>query len=137
MRIHCHPDNRARAPCARVIWHLLWCSRESAREAKPVPGHWIQFLFGRPKVTFALMGVFFLLFGVSSVNLFVLLKLNIDLFVEYGLMVIADGALQQLVELVGSAYFSMLFYVLFRVCERILVERLTAKRFGGRRGRPR
>jgi len=99
-----------------------------------VPGHWIRLLFGRPKLTFALMGVFFLLFGVSSVNLFVLLKLNIDLFLEYGVMVIADGALQQLIELVGSAYFSMLFYVLFRVCERILVERLTAKRFGGRRG---
>ena len=74
-----------------------------------MPGQWIQFLFGRPKLTFALMGGFFLLFGVSSVNLFVLLKLNIDLFLEYGLMVIADGALQQLIELVGSAYLSMLF----------------------------
>jgi hypothetical protein len=31
----------------------------------------------------------------------------------------------------------MLFYVLFRVCERILVERLTAKRFGGRRSKAR
>jgi len=102
-----------------------------------VPGHWIQFLFRRPRLTFLLMGAFFLLFGVSSVNLFVLLKLNIDLFLEYGLMVIADGALQQLVELLGSAYLSMAFYVLFRVCERILVERVTAKRFGPRGGRPR
>ena len=102
-----------------------------------MPGHLIRLLFMRPKLTFALMGVFFLLFGVSSVNLFVLLKLNIDLFVEYGLMVIADGALQQLLELIGSAYLSMLFYVLFRVCERVLVERLTAKRFGPRRGKPR
>jgi len=100
-----------------------------------VPGHWVRFLFRRPKLTFALMGGFFLLFGVSSVNLFVLLKLNLDLFLEYGLMVIADGALQQLLELVGSAYLSMLFYVLFRVCERVLVERLTAKRFGPRRGK--
>ena len=100
-----------------------------------MPGPWIHFLFRHPKLTFALMGAFFLLFGVSSVNLFVLLKLNIDLFLEYGLMVIADGALQQLIELVGSAYLSMLFYVLFRVCERVLVERLTAKRFGPRRGK--
>jgi hypothetical protein len=104
---------------------------------KPVTGRWIQFLFRRPKLTFALMGAFFLLFGVSSVNLFVLLRLNLDLFLEYGLMVIADGALQQLIELLGSAYLSMLFYVLFRVCERVLVERLTAKRFGPRRGKPR
>jgi hypothetical protein len=33
-------------------------------------------------------------------------------------MVIADGALQQLFELIGSAYLSMVFYVLFRLCER-------------------
>jgi hypothetical protein len=109
--------------------------RGNAREVTTVPGHWVRFLFRRPKLTFALMGGFFLLFGVSSVNLFVLLKLNLDLFLEYGLMVIADGALQQLLELVGSAYLSMLFYVLFRVCERVLVERLTAKRFGPRRGK--
>lgn len=95
----------------------------------------VRFLFRHPRLTFALMGGFFLLFGVTSVNLFVLLKLNLELFLEYGLMVIADGALQQLVELVGSAYLSMVFYVLFRMCERILVERLTAKRFGPRRPR--
>ena len=45
-----------------------------------------------------------------------------------GLMVIADGALQQLVELLGSAYLSLVFYLLFKICERILVERWTVKR---------
>ena len=102
-----------------------------------MPRHWIEFLFRRPRLTFALMGAWFLLFGVTSVNLFVLLKANIDLFVEYGLMVIGDGALEQLVDLLGSAYLSMVFYTLFKVCERILVERLTAKRFGPKRARPR
>jgi hypothetical protein len=99
----------------------------------PMPRLWIQFLFRRPRLTFALMGAFFLLFGVTSVNLFVLLKANLDLFLEYGLMVIADGALEQLVDLLGSAYLSMVFWLLFKICERILVERLTAKRFGPRR----
>jgi hypothetical protein len=101
-----------------------------------MPRPWIDFLFRRPRLTFALMGALFLLFGVTSVNLFVLLKANIDLFLEYGAMVIADGALQQLAELLGSAYLSMLFYLLFKVCERILVERLTAKRFGPKRRKP-
>jgi hypothetical protein len=101
----------------------------------PMVHSFVRFLFRRPRLTFALMGGFFLLFGLTSVNLFVLLKLNLDLFFEYGLMVIADGALQQLIELLGSAYLSMVFYVLFRVCERVLVERVTAKRFGPRRGR--
>ena len=75
------------------------------------------------------MGLFFLLFGFTSVNLFVVLKANIDLFLEYGLMVIEDGALQQLIEILGSTYLSMIFYVVFKLCERVLVERLTGGQF--------
>ena len=102
-----------------------------------MPQSWIDFLFKRPRLTFLLMGVLFLLFGVSSVNLFVQLKANIDLFLEYGLMVIADGALQQLAEILGSTYLSIVFYILFKLCERILVERLTANRFVARKTQPR
>ncbi len=91
---------------------------------------WVYFLFRNPVVTFALLGVFFLLFGITSINLFFLLKANINLFIEYGLMVIDDGALEQLFELLGSAYLSMLFWILFKLCERILVERFTKRRFG-------
>jgi hypothetical protein len=93
-----------------------------------MPAKWIDFFFRHPRLTFALMGAWFLLFGVTSVNLFVQLKANIDLFLEYGLMVIEDGALRQLGEIVGWTYLSMVFYLLFKLCERILVERLTADR---------
>lgn len=95
------------------------------------PHRWVNFLFRHPAATFVLMGAFFLLFGVTSVNLFVLLKMNIDLFVEYGPMVIEDGALQQLAELLGSAYLSMVFWLLFRLCERIIIERLIRARIRG------
>ena len=95
------------------------------------PQRWVNFLFRHPSVTFILMGAFFLLFGVTSVNLFVLLKMNLDLFLEYGLMVIEDGALQQLVELLGSAYLSMMFWLLFRLCERIIIERMIRARLRG------
>jgi hypothetical protein len=100
-----------------------------------MPRSWIGYLFRHPRLTFVLMGAFFLLFGLTTVNLFVLLKLNIDLFLDYGLMVVADGALEQLVDLLGSAYLSMLFWLLFKICERILVERVTAKRFGPKRAK--
>ena len=100
-----------------------------------MPRRWLEFLDRHPRLTFVLMGVFFLLFGLTSVNLFVLLKANIELFLDYGLMVIADGALEQLVDLVGSVYLGMVFYLLFKVCERILVERVTAKRSGPGRER--
>jgi hypothetical protein len=96
-----------------------------------LPKRWLDFLYARPWLTFAVMVAFFLLFGITSVNLFVLLKMNIDLFLEYGAMVIADGALEQLADLVGSATLSIVFYLAFKVCERLLVERLTAKKFGG------
>src|SRR5215510_16076417 len=98
-----------------------------------MPVTWIDFFYRHPRLTFVLMGVWFLLFGVTSVNLFVQLKANIDLFLEYGLMVIEDGALQQLGELLGWTYCSMIFYLLFKLFERILVERITADRFAKKR----
>jgi hypothetical protein len=70
------------------------------------------------------MGACFLSFGVTSVNLFVLLMANITLFVDYGAMAVADGALQQLMELLGLACLSGFFYVIFAVCDRTLLRRL-------------
>ncbi|MEP7182524.1 MAG: hypothetical protein ABI886_10075 [Betaproteobacteria bacterium] len=96
-----------------------------------IPRRWLAFLDRHQRLTFVLMGLFFLAFGVTSVNLFVLLQLNLDLFLQYGLMVIEDGALRQLVDLLGSTYLSIVFYLLFKVCERILVDRLTVKRPAG------
>jgi ABC-type uncharacterized transport system permease subunit len=88
---------------------------------------WLDFLYRHPWLTFILMGLSFLFFGFYSVNLFVLLKANIELILEYGMMAMADGAAQQLVELLFAAYLSMLFFLIFKVCERILVSRLTRK----------
>ena len=97
---------------------------------KFIPRSWLEFLFRHPILNFLMMGACFALFGFTSVNLFVLLKANVDLFLQYGLMVIEDGALEQLLDLVGSAYLSVLFLVLFKVGERVLVESLTDERFG-------
>ncbi|TMH65349.1 MAG: hypothetical protein E6H55_02990, partial [Betaproteobacteria bacterium] len=56
----------------------------------------IDVLWQHRWLTFLLMGLFFLLFGAMTVNIFVMLKANIDLYLDYGTMVIADGALVQL-----------------------------------------
>lgn len=93
----------------------------------PMPRRMVEILYRHPKLTFLVMGVFFLLFGFTSVNLFVVLKANIDLFIEYGVMVIEDGALRQLIEIIASSYLSIVFYVCFKICERIIIERLTGK----------
>jgi hypothetical protein len=85
--------------------------------------HFLQRHYG---LTFVLMGITFFLFGLLSLNLIYLFKSNIDLFLQYGTMVIADGALRQLFELIGYGYLSLAFYVMFKACEHILVDGLLA-----------
>lgn len=80
---------------------------------------------GRWWLLFFLCGAFFLLFGVTSYNLFALLKANVTLFLENGWIVIADGALRQLLELLSLSYLSLLFWLLFKYCENLLVRALT------------
>ena len=86
-----------------------------------------DFLFRHPWLAFVLMGASFLLLGLTSVNLYMLLAANIGLFLEYGTMVIADGALRQLAGLLGSLVLCLLFFVVFALCDRALVRRLTEK----------
>jgi ABC-type multidrug transport system permease subunit len=124
------PWPRKEIQLSRQPWLLRIGRMNQALVVPPMPRRWVGFLYRHPKLTFLLMGAFFLLFGFTSVNLFVVLKANIELFVEYGAMVIEDGALQQLFEIIGSSYLSIVFYVFFKVCERILIERLTGKPLG-------
>ena len=85
----------------------------------------VEFLRRHLLLTFVLMGAFFLLSGITSINLYVVLKANLDLLRMYGLQAIEDGALRQLVEILGNASLSIFFFVLFVLCERIVVDRLT------------
>jgi hypothetical protein len=87
----------------------------------------IDFLYRHAAVTYVLMGVAFMLFGITSVDLFFTLKANINLFVEYGATVIEDGALRQLVELLGMALLSIALFICFAAFERILIKRLMSK----------
>jgi hypothetical protein len=49
-------------------------------------------------------------------------------------MAIADGALEQLAQLLGSLVLSLLLYLLFALCDRTLVRRLTEKALRERAG---
>ena len=80
----------------------------------------------RPRwwLVFVLAGALFMGFGAVSYNLFRLLQANIWLFAEHGLMVVADGALEQLLELLLMGYLSLLLWVGFKTCEGWLVAQL-------------
>lgn len=86
----------------------------------------IAFLRRHPPLTFVLMGAFFLSSGIGSIDLYVVLKANIELFQKYGMTVIDDGALTQLAQILGMLALSIFCFVLFVVCERIVVDHLTA-----------
>lgn len=76
-------------------------------------------------ITFILMGVSFFVFGVLSLNLIYVLKSNIELILDYGSMVLAEGAGRQFLELVGYGYLSLVFFMAFKWLEHILLARLT------------
>ncbi len=60
--------------------------------------------------TFILIGLSFLLFGVISLNLLYLLRANIEAILTHGIMILREGALQQLLELLGYSYASLALY---------------------------
>ena len=76
---------------------------------------------------FVVAGLLFMAFGVCSFSLFRLLDANLSLFVEHGSRVIADGALIQLLELIATAYGSLLLWIGFRACETALVLELNRR----------
>src|SRR5689334_10995515 len=104
--------------------HTKSIAREQPVPGETMPKRLLQFLQHHYGLTSALMGLTFFLFGLLSLNLIYLLKSNIDLFLQYGTMVIEDGALRQLIELIVYGYLSLTFYLLFKTCEQILVKRL-------------
>ncbi len=82
-------------------------------------------LLRRRWLCFLVLCLGFATFGVGTYNLFNLLKLNLELIAQHGVMALMDGALQQLAELVGTLIVSMAAYLVFKACEHSLVHGLT------------
>ena len=89
-------------------------------------GRLYAFLYARWWLTFVLLGISFVLFGFVTLNLLHTLMANFEFLSMYGVEAVRDGGLQQLLEIVGSGYFAAASYVVFKVCERVLVERLVS-----------
>jgi hypothetical protein len=78
--------------------------------------HWLVTLF--------LMGMFAMTFGLLSLNLFMILRANVNLIAAHGAMALMDGAFVQLLGLIGYGYLGVIAFLLFKACEKVLVERL-------------
>jgi hypothetical protein len=87
--------------------------------------NWFQrTVLARRWLTFLVMGLAFLVFGVGTYNIFMLLSANIELIASYGWLALMDGAARQLAELVITGYLSMAAYIVFKTCEYRLAHAL-------------
>lgn len=89
-----------------------------------------RYLARRWWLTLVLMGLSFVLFGLVSVNLLQMLGANLSFLVEHGVDAVREGGLWQLLELIGSGYSAAVFYVVFKLCEKILVDRIAVAKPG-------
>jgi hypothetical protein len=76
-------------------------------------------------LAFLLLGVSFVLFGVATLNLLYIFRAAWEFLVMYGWEAVREGVLMQMAELILSGYAAAAFYVLFKVCEKALVERVS------------
>ena len=83
---------------------------------KALTFHWL--------ITLVLMGVFGLIFGLSSFNLFHLLVANLNFIAQHGVMALMEGAVGQLFWLVLYGYVAVIAYVLLKACEYALISRV-------------
>jgi len=88
------------------------------------------FLLKRWWLTFVLMGVSFVFFGLITLNLLHTLSANFEFLSSYGVEALREGGLRQLIELIVSGYAAAACYVFFKLCEKVLVERLATRKTG-------
>jgi len=79
-----------------------------------------RWVLSRLWLTFVVLGLSFLAFGVGTLNLGLLLMANARLLGNYGWQAIRDGGLEQLLELAATGYLSIAAYVILKTCEHRL-----------------
>lgn len=82
----------------------------------------VGFFARSPFLVLCVMTLSFLGFGYFSINLFLLFKANISLINQFGLVALQEGAAMQLFMLLVNALVSVIFYALWKVGERLLVD---------------
>jgi hypothetical protein len=78
-------------------------------------------VLSRRWLTFVTLGLSLLAFGAGTLNLGFLVIANFHLLADHGWQAVMDGALQQSLELVVTAYLCAAAYVVLKTCEQRLV----------------
>ena len=83
--------------------------------------HW---LVHHPKSCFVFMSTSFVAFGALSVNMVAFVLANANYLLTYRLDALLDGGIQQLFELSAQVLAALAFYLIFKICEHALIERI-------------
>jgi len=74
---------------------------------------------------FGLMVLSFIAFGLLTLDLVRLVGANVALLSDYGWQGLQDGGLRQLLELLASSVGAMAAWLLFKLCETVLIQSWT------------
>jgi hypothetical protein len=87
----------------------------------------VAWLRRRRWACFALMTLGFVTFGLLTLDLVRLLGSNASFLFDNGWQGLLDGGLRQLLELLASCVGAMAAWLLFKLCETLLIQSLTQK----------
>jgi len=105
-------------------------ARPTASGAPPTrrPTRVFAWLVRHPALSFLAMATSFTLFGALSLNLAQYLLANADYLLTYGWLAVMEGGLMQFVELWTQVFVATAAFVVFKLCEVALVERISHRR---------
>lgn len=89
--------------------------------------HFVAWLRRHRWACFGLMTLGFISFGLLTLDLVRLVRINAAFVSDNGWQGLRDGGLQQLLELLVSCIGAMVAWLLFKLCETVLVQSLTNK----------
>ena len=89
--------------------------------------------YKRPLTTFIILIGSGFAFGAMTVNIFRLFAANWKFITTYGLVALHEGALRQTIELIMTGMLAMIIFLMFKFCEKILIDRMCAFSFKRRK----
>ncbi len=89
-----------------------------------------DWLAHHPVVTFLLMAAAFTLFGALSLNMASYVSANARYLADNGWMGLMDGGLAQLADLASQILIANFAWVVFKLCEHALIERVAYSQKG-------
>ena len=81
-----------------------------------VTGHWLR--------TLSVMSISIIVFGILSSDIFFYFQENFHNIAAHGIMSLMDDNLTELITLLIQGFASLVLYIIFKACEKNLVERL-------------